>query len=85
MNTWVERVQSITDEQAEKEGMPSPDEAQLLAAESGIDWYQKPRIWFKSIWDRIYGNWQDNPFVWCIEFEIVKSNVDTLSKKYQWQ
>ncbi|KYN90527.1 hypothetical protein ATY35_09545 [Vibrio cidicii] len=72
----IERVQDITEEQAIKEGMPTNEECQRIAIESGLGWYQKPVIWFKSLWDSIYGNWHQNPYVWVIEFEVIHQNVD---------
>ncbi len=72
----IERVQDITEEQAIKEGMPTDEECQRMAIESGLGWYQKPDIWFKNLWDSIYGNWHQNPYVWVIEFEVIHQNVD---------
>ena len=72
----IERVQDITEEQAIKEGMPTDEECQKLAVESGIGWYQKPAIWFKNAWNSIYNNWDQNPYVWVIEFEVIHKNVD---------
>lgn len=72
----IERVQEITEEQAVMEGMPTDEECQLMAVDSGLGWYQKPTTWFKELWDRIYNNWSDNPYVWVIEFEVIHQNVD---------
>lgn len=57
----VERVQDITEEQAEKEGTRplSPS------------WTDQPRTWFMRTWNSIYKNWNDNPWVWVIEFKKV--------------
>ncbi|TKF76618.1 hypothetical protein FCV62_17450 [Vibrio kanaloae] len=75
-NVHIERVQDISEEQAIKEGMPTDEECQKLAVESGIGWYQKPAIWFKNAWNSIYNNWDQNPYVWVIEFEVIHKNVD---------
>jgi len=31
-------------------------------------------VW--GLWDSIYSNWDKNPWVWVIEFEVIKSNID---------
>lgn len=31
---------------------------------------------YKDIWNSIYSNWHENPWVWVIEFEVIKKNVD---------
>ena len=67
-----ERVQQITEESAKKEG----------AAPAFIDEFGNcpttPRFknGFYKVWDGIYSNWDENPWVWVIEFELIKSNVD---------
>lgn len=59
-----ERVQKIDKEQAKKEGV-SPGKLPWVKA------YQK-------IWDSIYSNWDKNPWVWVVEFELIMKNVDEL-------
>lgn len=71
----IERVQEITEEQAILEGMPTREEAQRMAVESGLGWYQNPVVWFKNLWDGLYNNWNKNPYVWAIEFKVVKKNI----------
>jgi len=74
----IERVQDISEEQAIKEGMPSIEEARKMAIEAGMDWYQKPSVWFKGVWDRAHSDWEENPLVWCIEFDVIGKNIDLL-------
>ncbi|WP_063664307.1 hypothetical protein [Aliivibrio fischeri] len=71
----IERVQDITEEQAISEGMPTNKECQKIAIDSGLGWHQKPVTWFKSFWNGLYNNWDDNPHVWVIEFEVIKSTI----------
>ncbi|EPX4144439.1 hypothetical protein ACW0FS_004117 [Vibrio vulnificus] len=77
----IERVQEITEEQAIFEGMPTNEECQRMAVEAGLSWYQKPVTWFKNLWDSIYNDWNNNPYVWVIEFEVIHQNVDTYLKQ----
>jgi len=72
----VERVQSITDKQAVAEGMPSAEEAQAMAIDANMTWYQKPKVWYKSLWEKLYGTWDDDPYVWCIEFDVIDKNIE---------
>lgn len=71
----IERVQDITEEQAVLEGMPTSEKCQRMAVESGLSWHQKPVTWFKSLWDSIYNDWSNNPYVWVVEFEVIHLNV----------
>jgi hypothetical protein len=59
----IERVQNITESQARSEGV-SMDCTPFYV--SG----------FIDIWESIYGNWDQNPYVWVIEFEVIHKNVD---------
>jgi hypothetical protein len=31
-----------------------------------------PQVWFSNMWNSIYNTWDENPWVWCCEFEVVK-------------
>lgn len=61
----VECVQDITKEQAKKEGL-SP-----TGCTKGY-WHTE----YMRLWNSIYANWDDNPWVWVIEFEVIHKNVD---------
>ncbi|EUD09183.1 hypothetical protein PO864_17890 [Providencia alcalifaciens] len=65
----VERLQSISEEDAKAEGF---DNSQSDAANS-IGWFEKPIRAFRRAWGNIYGNdgWDSNPWVWVIEFKRV--------------
>jgi len=64
---WVERVQNITRSDIRAEGVTIPphqtNEESYKAA------YVKA---WSGLWDSIYGNWDNNPRVWCCEFEVSK-------------
>ncbi|HGE5934421.1 TPA: hypothetical protein ACGGR5_000519 [Vibrio cholerae] len=70
----VERVQDITEEQAIKEGINKHH--QLPAFKSPIGYHTSPVYAFEELWNSIYGNWEENPYVWVIEFEVIHQNVD---------
>jgi uncharacterized protein YhfF len=69
----VERLQDITEEQAVKEGAKAygPNNCSGTSA----------RIAFAEIWDRTTRDnsyeWRKNPWVWVIEFERMKEDVNT--------
>ena len=67
---WVERVQDITEEDAESEGV---DLRKLCGCQDGCltcdD--RSPRIVFRDLWQSIYGTWDANPFVWAYEFRRI--------------
>ena len=61
---WVERVQEMTFIDKGREGLTERDD-RLRA----LRWIE--------LWDSIYGkqpslSWEDNPWVWCCEFEVTK-------------
>lgn len=62
-----ERVQAITDEQARNEGVYPARPSSLVMPHY---------ISFMDLWGELYGNWCKNPWVWVIEFELIKSNID---------
>lgn len=98
----IERVQDISEEQAEKEGVISNEEYNDRAGEENLfnchkcDGFQVHGCIaygggvaecdcnacetavkrFGLLWDSIYQNWKENPYVWVIEFEVIHKNVD---------
>jgi hypothetical protein len=65
-NVRVERVQEITEEDAVKEGAKAygPNNCSGTSA----------RIAFAELWDGVYNNWRENPWVWVYEFERVSED-----------
>ena len=61
----AERLQDITEDQARREGcfLPSYKDGELVGDSVTL---------FKILWNNLYNNWGDNPWVWVIEFEIVE-------------
>ena len=78
-NVRVERLQDISAADAAAEGCqldhwitgvyPNHD--------PGVDYDNKQLVnKFKNLWGSIYNNWNDNPWVWVYEFEVIKANID---------
>ena len=55
----AERLQDISRGDAMQEGCPFAN----MAKETS------PCVWFSEIWEKINGNWNENPWVWCISFK----------------
>lgn len=70
----IERAQGISEEEAIKEGINKHH--QLPAFKSPIGYHTSPAYAFAALWNSIYGNWDENPYVWAIEFEVIHQNVD---------
>lgn len=68
----IERVQDITESQAKSEGI-----APSFTSEFGkCPVVPNYRDGFFHTWNNIYNNWDQNPYVWVIEFEVIHKNVD---------
>ena len=65
----VEQLQEISEEDALAEGVSGEREA----ADAGLSWYDRPRRAFRFLWPSINGadSWDDNPWVWVVEFKRV--------------
>lgn len=77
----IERVQEITEEQCWKEGIEHTigtfDIYQLSEmAKTFGGTFEDAKSSFACLWDSIYKNWHQNPYVWVIEFEVIHQNVD---------
>ncbi|MBE0379215.1 ASCH domain-containing protein [Pseudoalteromonas prydzensis] len=64
-----ERVQNITEAQAKYEGVFPARPSSLV-----MPYY----ISFMDLWEDLYKNWCKNPWVWVIEFDVIKQNVDSV-------
>ncbi|RBM30534.1 hypothetical protein [Vibrio tarriae] len=77
----IEKVQDITEEQCWKEGIEHIDGQfdihQLSEMAKTFDGtFEDAKALFACLWDSIYQNWNQNPYVWVIEFEVIHQNVD---------
>jgi hypothetical protein len=75
----IERVQDITDEQAKAEGCWHG------IGGGEVDLAVSPQDHFPTLWESLYGNWNQNPYVWVIEFEVIHKNVDSVVSAMQNQ
>jgi hypothetical protein len=78
----VERLNDISEEDAKAEGASTA----VWFAKHGVpeeDWetltpgpnFPATHInGFAALWDSIYQNWQENPWVWVIEFELINNS-----------
>lgn len=67
----IERLQDATRNDAELEGHASPPAP-------GMNWAIGPRANLRFDWR---GCWDSNPWVWVLEFEVIKANVDDALKQ----
>lgn len=69
LSVRAERLQDITEEEAEAEGLGS------LRANAGDFGMETHRSAFRRLWDKLNGNgsWESNPWVWRIEFKKVEA------------
>ncbi|EMM3368628.1 hypothetical protein RVS57_000156 [Pseudomonas aeruginosa] len=74
----VERLQDISDDQAEAEGVERPENITNVDVWDGAERelfnaMNQPRARFRRLWSDINGSesWDSNPWVWCIEFKRV--------------
>lgn len=69
--TRVERIQSITKEDAVSEGFKLPPV-------EGQDWAVGARTNFRHTWQQVYGDsWDNNDWVWVIDFKTHFCNIDS--------
>lgn len=70
----VERVNEITEEEALKEGIFFAGTLYRGAIKNNgcRQGYSNPINAFKDLWNSLYKNWDSNPWVWVIDFEVVK-------------
>jgi len=86
----VERVQDISNEDVEAEGIYNgahinnccmsgcafhPD----AGCSCGNNSYQED---YEILWNSINNNWNENPYVWVIEFEVIHKNIDEFIPKH---
>ncbi|EJK2192927.1 hypothetical protein NK499_002943 [Vibrio cholerae] len=77
----IEKLQDITEDQCWKEGVEHIDGQfdihQLSEMAKTFDGtFEDAKALFACLWDSIYQNWKENPYVWVIEFEVIHQNVD---------
>jgi len=80
-NVRVERVQDISEEDAIAEGSflrrcscpqmnrPPRDNIDMMFKQTGCHIHGEE---FQHLWNSIYNNWDDNPWVWVAEFKVVE-------------
>jgi len=75
-NVRVERVQEISAEDALNEGISDCEHQDTPPHDIRVDgqWCATPIDAFAALWDSIHGDgaWEENPFVWCVEFSRIE-------------
>jgi hypothetical protein len=71
VNVRVERLQDIGENDAKCEGAPEYEEGIDSPPPADGDYSWSYVASFRKLWDSIYQNWQQNPWVWVIEFKVV--------------
>lgn len=73
----VERVQDISKADAEAEGFKLPPV-------DGQGFSIGAKTNFRHAWEKIYGDsWERNDWVWVIDFEVIRQNVDEYLKEQE--
>ncbi|SEG15833.1 ASCH domain-containing protein [Marinobacterium lutimaris] len=80
----VERLRDISAADAAAEGCDKPDLPRAVGGVAG-DFVADERTSFAILWNRINGSgsWSANPWVWVIEFDVIKANVDAVIKQME--
>lgn len=67
----VERIQDISYEDCMKEGIKQISGSGLY--DCGLDkYYSNSKQAFEKLWENLYHNWSNNPWVWVIHFERIR-------------
>lgn len=75
----VERLQDISEADAQAEGaarLVMDDEGKFYERDDGAY-----RMGFYGVWEHINGKrapWDSNPWVWCLSFDPIRANVDSV-------
>ena len=76
-NVRVERLQDISDKEIEAEGIDldaladGQDRYDMCHAGSGADGRPTLRTAWRDLWESTGGDWDANPWVWCVSFKRV--------------
>ena len=76
----IERLQDISEDDARAEGVNADEDPRWQPSYSDPDSGGDPshRLSYEYLWNSINGNWNDNPWVWVVEFEVIHKNVDNM-------
>jgi hypothetical protein len=78
----VERLQDISEEDSIAEGIKPLKGGYWKNYQPGWTEFQvSAKGSFCSLWNSINGNWDDNPWVWAVTFEVINRNIDEYLKE----
>lgn len=84
-----ERIQNITDDSAIKEGLATKEHrfssmeyplgnVGYMVSKNSSYIYSCPVAAYAELWNSIYSNWDENPWVWVVEFDVIHKNIDEI-------
>lgn len=73
-NVKYEKLHNITEEDAKAEGCSCDEDPNWIPSYNDPDSGGNPsyKNTFEYLWDSIYKTWNKNPYVWVVEFKVVK-------------
>ncbi len=76
----VDRLQGISEADAIAEGIEQEDDHWKDYLDGDSSYAASPIFSYKSLWESINGegSWESNPFVWVLEFTVIKQNIDAV-------
>lgn len=79
----VERIQDISEQDAIAEGVKGLEKSlaggtEKIDPDSGLEFamIMDPKFCYQLLWNSIYGNWNENPWVWVIEFKRIDTQQE---------
>lgn len=81
-NIRVEKLNNISEEDSQKEGICYYGQSYKSSEHNPMGWgHTTAKSAFELLWNSINKNWDDNPWVWVVDFYAHKCNVDDFVKE----
>ena len=83
-NVRVERLQDISEDDAQAEGIPPAEIGKCRYVPTSGE-RTRAAVRFHDLWDSINASrghgWDKNPWVWVICFEVIRKNIDEIAER----